>query len=278
MAPFADTGDISKENYTFLQNHVHETCGIVLDENKQYLLEARLLPIVRKENLRSINDLCALIRATSPGRISKEVVEAMTTNETLFFRDAVPFKVMRQHLIPALVEAKKNTSRRLSIWSAASSSGQEAYSLAMVLSEMGLDGWDIQIFGTDINEKMVERARAGVYVQIEVSRGLPAPQLVKYFDRQDLAWRVKDKLRKMVRFEQFDLRKSMKAFGPFDFVLCRNVLIYFDMETKRSILRGIEKTMPAGSHLLLGAAETTMNLSDAFERSTLEGASFYRKR
>ena len=278
MTALIDTGDISKENYSFLQQHVYKTCGIVLDENKQYLLEARLLPIVRKENLRSINDLCALIRATNAGRVSQEVVEAMTTNETLFFRDAIPFKVMRENLIPALVEQKKSSTRRLSFWSAASSSGQEAYSLAMMLCEMGLEGWDIQIFGTDINERMVERARAGVYVQIEVSRGLPATHLVKYFDRQDLEWKVKERLRRMVRFEPLDLRKPMRSLGPFDFVLCRNVLIYFDMDTKRGILREMEKTMPVGGHLLLGAAETTMNLSDAFERTTLEGASFYRKR
>jgi chemotaxis protein methyltransferase CheR len=272
-----DTGDITKDNYNFLQQHVYRTSGIVLDEGKRYLIEARLIPIVRKENLKSINDLCALIRATSTGRISTEVVEAMTTNETLFFRDIVPFKVLRNTLLPPLIEQRKN-SRKLSFWSAASSSGQEAYSLAMMLSEMGLQDWNIEILGTDLNERMVERARAGSFAQIEVSRGLPATHLVKYFERHDLEWRIKPAIKRMTRFEKFDLRQSMRLIDTCDFVLCRNVLIYFDMDTKRSILAEIAKTMNSGGYLLLGAAETTMNISDAFERHSIEGASFYKKK
>jgi chemotaxis protein methyltransferase CheR len=272
-----DAGEISRENYGFLQQYVYRTSGIVLDDNKHYLLEARLVPIVRKENLKTINDLCALIRATSGGRVSQEVVEAMTTNETLFFRDAIPFKVLRNDLLPPLIQARAY-SRKLAFWSAASSSGQEAYSLAMMLCEMGLQDWNIEIKATDLNEKMVERARLGSYAQIEVNRGLPATHLVKYFERHDLEWRVKEVLRRMVRFERFDLRQPMRQMGPFDFVLCRNVLIYFDVETKKGILSEIEKTMSSGGHLLLGAAETTMNLSDAFERDAFEGVSFYRKK
>jgi chemotaxis protein methyltransferase CheR len=272
-----EPSEISRENYGFLQQYVYRTSGIVLDENKHYLLEARLVPIVRRENLKTINDLCALIRATSGGRVSQEVVEAMTTNETLFFRDAIPFKVLRNSLLPPLIEARSK-SRKLTFWSAASSSGQEAYSLAMMLCEMGLQDWNIEIKGTDLNERMVERARLGSYAQIEVNRGLPATHLVKYFERHDLEWRVKEGLRRMVRFERFDLRQPMRQMGPFDFVLCRNVLIYFDVETKKRILSEIEKTMTPGGHLLLGAAETTMNLSDAFERDAFEGVSFYRKK
>jgi chemotaxis protein methyltransferase CheR len=272
-----DTADISRENYGFLQQYVYRTSGIVLDDNKHYLLEARLAPIVRRENLKTINDLCALIRATSGGRVSQEVVEAMTTNETLFFRDAIPFKVLRNQLLPPLIAARSET-RKLSFWSAASSSGQEAYSLAMMLCEMGLQDWNIEIRGTDLNERMVERARLGSYVQIEVNRGLPATHLVKYFERNGLEWRVKDNLRRMVRFERFDLRQPMGLMGPFDFVLCRNVLIYFDVETKKRILAEMAKTIVRGGHLLLGAAETTMNLSDAFERDAFEGVSFYKKK
>jgi chemotaxis protein methyltransferase CheR len=272
-----EAGEISRDNYAFLQQYVYRTSGIVLDENKHYLLEARLAPIIRKENLKTINDLCALIRATSGSRVSQEVVEAMTTNETLFFRDAIPFKVLRNSLLPPLIEERKS-SRKLTFWSAASSSGQEAYSLAMMLCEMGLQDWNIEIRGTDLNEKMVERARRGAYAQIEVNRGLPATHLVKYFERDGLEWRVKDVLRRMVRFEKFDLRQPMRQIGPFDFLLCRNVLIYFDVETKKTILAEMEKTMHHGAYLLLGAAETTMNLSDAFERNAFEGVSFYRKK
>ncbi len=272
-----NAGDITQENYNFLQQHVYRTSGIVLDDNKHYLLEARLIPIVRKENLRTINDLCALIRATSAGRVSQDVVEAMTTNETLFFRDIVPFKVLRSTLLPPLIEERK-VSRRISFWSAASSSGQEAYSVAMMLCEMGLQDWNIDILGTDLNEKMVERARHGAFAQIEVNRGLPATHLVKYFERHDLEWRVKPVLRRMVRFERFDLRHQMRMISACDFVLCRNVLIYFDMDTKRQILAEIAKNTASGGYLLLGAAETTMNLSDAFERNAIDGASFYRKK
>jgi chemotaxis protein methyltransferase CheR len=272
-----DAGAISQENYSFLQQHVYRTSGIVLDENKHYLLEARLVPIVRKENLKTINDLCALIRATSVGRISQEVVEAMTTNETLFFRDVAPFKVLRTTLLPSLIEQRRD-SKKLSFWSAASSSGQEAYSLAMMLCEMGLQDWNIEIYGTDLNEKMVERARKGTYAQIEVNRGLPATHLVKYFERHDLEWGVKQILRRFVRFEKFDLRQSMRMLGPFDFVLCRNVLIYFDVETKKQILQEMHRTLNPGGYLLLGAAETTMNLSDSFERASFEGVSFYRRK
>jgi len=277
MITTANAGDITQENYSFLQQHVYRTSGIVLDENKHYLLEARLIPIVRRENLKTINDLCALIRATRSGKVSQDVVEAMTTNETLFFRDMVPFKVLRSTLLPSLVVARKAT-RRISFWSAASSSGQEAYSLAMMLCEMGLEDWNVDILGTDLNEKMVERACRGSFAQIEVNRGLPATHLVKYFDRHDLEWHVKPILRRMVRFEKFDLRDSMRSMSSCDFVLCRNVLIYFDMETKRQILREIAKTLAPGGYLLLGAAETTMNLSDDFERNAIEGASFYRKK
>jgi chemotaxis protein methyltransferase CheR len=272
-----DAGDITQDNYSFLQQHVYRTSGIVLDENKHYLVEARLIPIVRKENLSTINDLCALIRATSSGRVSQDVVEAMTTNETLFFRDVLPFNVMRSTLLPPLIEVRRQ-SKKLSFWSAASSSGQEAYSLAMLLCEMGLQDWNIDIVGTDLNERMVERARRGAFVQIEMNRGLPATHLVKYFERHDLEWQVKKILRRMVRFEKFDLRQPMRMVNSYDFVLCRNVLIYFDMDTKRSILKEMAKTINPGGYLLLGAAETTMNLSDAFERNAIEGASFYRKK
>ena len=272
-----NAGEITQDNYSFLQQHVYRTSGIVLDDNKHYLIEARLIPIVRKENLRTINDLCALIRATSAGRVSQDVVEAMTTNETLFFRDIVPFKVLRSTILPPRIEERKAT-RRLSFWSAASSSGQEAYSIAMMLCEMGLQDWNIEILGTDLNEKMVERARHGAFAQIEVNRGLPATHLVKYFERHDLEWRVKPILRKMCRFERFDLRHSMRMISNCDFVFCRNVLIYFDMDTKRQILAEIARIMAPGGYLLLGAAETTMNLSEAFERQAIDGASFYKKK
>lgn len=272
-----ETSEISAENYTYLQQQVYRSSGIVLDESKRYLLETRLMPIVRRENLKTINDLCALLRATSKPKINQEIMEAMTTNETFFFRDMVPFKILKEKILPALIEERKFL-RQLSIWSAAASSGQEAYSLIMMLLEMGLKDWKIDILGTDIAEKVLERARTGKYVQIEVNRGLPAPYLIKYFTRQGMEWQVKDELRRMVRFQQFDLRQSMKALGPFDIVLCRNVLIYFDIETKKKILQQIEGTLRRGGSLILGAAETTMNLNVSLERQVVDGGAFYVKK
>lgn len=277
ITPNQSCGEISNDNYTFLQREVYKNSGIVLDETKQYLLEARLIPIVRRENLQTINDLCALMRATNRSAIIKEVTEAMTTNETLFFRDSAPFDALRQTVLPALIE-KKKSSRTLRFWSAASSSGQEAYSIAMMLLEMNLTGWTYEIVGTDLSDKMVERAKTGKYMQIEVNRGLPAPYLVKYFTRQGLEWEIKDAIRRMVSFRQFDLRQPMRSLGTFDFVFCRNVLIYFDMETKREILKNVEGTLLPGGSLVLGAAETVMNLSTAFDRKPINGATFYVKR
>lgn len=269
--------EISGENYAYLQSEIYRSSGIVLDESKRYLLEARLTPIVRRENLKTINDLCALARATTRPGIAQEITEAMTTNETFFFRDLIPFKILRETILPALIEQRK-AIRQLSIWSAAASSGQEAYSLAMMLMELKLHDWKIEIFGTDLAEKVLERARIGKYVQIEVNRGLPAPYLVKYFNRTGLEWQVKDELRRMVTFRQFDLRQPMTGFGPFDVVLCRNVLIYFDTDTKKKILKQIEGTLRRGGSLMLGAAETTMNLDCVLERKVVDGGPYYVKK
>ncbi len=269
--------EISSENYAYLQQQIYRSSGIVLDDSKRYLLEARLTPIVRKQNLKSINDLCSLLRATSQPSIAREITEAMTTNETLFFRDSTPFTLLREKIIPALIEQRK-LSRQFSIWSAAASSGQEAYSIAMTILEMGLKDWKIDILGTDLAEKVLDRARAGKYIQIEVNRGLPAAYLVKYFNRQGLEWQIKDEVRRMVRFQQFDLRQPMNGLGPFDIVFCRNVLIYFDLETKKSILRQIEGTLRYGGSLLLGAAETTMNLNTSMDRQTIDAGTFYVKK
>jgi chemotaxis protein methyltransferase CheR len=266
---------ISRDNYAFLQEHVYRTSGIVLDDNKHYLLEARLLPIVRREDLSTLNDLCALLRVSGSGRVYQEVRDAMTTNETLFFRDAVPFKAMREVLLPELLA---KGPRRLTFWSAAASSGQEAYSLAMMLLDMGIKACDIDILATDISDKVLEQAKSGRYSQTEVGRGLPAQQLVRYFQRDKAEWQIKDELRRLVRFQPFDLRDRMTSLGRFDFVLCRNVLIYFDIDTKKQILREMECTLNRGGFLLLGAAETTLNLTDAFDRRAIESVSFYQKR
>jgi chemotaxis protein methyltransferase CheR len=269
--------EIFPENYRFLQEHVRAQVGIVLEDNKHYLFESRLAPLVKQHGLGSINDLCTLLRGKRDVELAHQVVEAMTTNETYFFRDPAQYEVIRTVLLPRLKEERKDT-RNLRFWSAASSTGQEAYTLAMLLLENGLQDWNLQILGTDFSAKVVERARSGIYQQIEVNRGLPSTLLVKYFRRAGLDWQLSDTVRRMVRFETIDLRKSMRTLGPFDLVFCRNVMIYFDNETKRNIMKEIHSTLFRGGWLLLGGAETAVNLEDRFERQAVGNVSVYAAR
>jgi chemotaxis protein methyltransferase CheR len=266
---------ITTDNYQFLQSNVYRESGIVLDETKLYLMEARLGPILIDQRLRSLDDLCALLKATAQKTLWQKVVEAMTTNETLFFRDVAAFNALQNEVLPKLVEQRAST-RRLTIWSAAASSGQEAYSLAMMLLEMGLSGWELRVVGTDLNHQVLERARTGRYLQIEVNRGLPAKYLVKYFRREGLDWQLSDQVRSMVKFAPFDLRHNMAALGTFDIVLCRNVLIYFDIETKQKIIGGIRQVLCPGGLLLLGCAESLLNMSTGFEKVVYGAATFYQ--
>ncbi len=269
--------EITAESYAFLQQHIYRESGIVLEPGKQYLLEARLGPIVRRQGLTSINDLIALLRATGNEALRREVVEAMTTNETQFFRDPAQYQALRTTVLPELIE-RRLPVRRLSFWSAAASTGQEAYSLAMMLREMGLADWDLRILGTDLAESVLQRARAGRYSQLEINRGLPAAYLVKYFTRHGLEWQLRDEIRRMVRFEHHDLRYGVNHLGSFEVVFCRNVLIYFDTETKKKILRQIHRSLAAGGWLLLGAVETVLDLEDLFERRRIGQATLYQAR
>ncbi len=266
--------EIALDNYRFLQRHVYTQSGIVLEDDKHYLFESRLAPIVRQHGLTSINDLCALIIATRQPEVGRQVVEAMTTNETYFFRDPAHYDAIRSILLPRLRQERQD-SRKLRFWSAASSTGQEAYSLAMTLLEEKFGDWSIQILGTDFSSPVVERARSGIYQQIEVNRGLPAALLVKHFRRSGVEWRLSDELRRMVRFETIDLRNSMRALGPFDLVFCRNVMIYFDAETKAKIMKEIHGTLFRGGWLLLGGAETAFGVDEWFEKRSIGNATVY---
>ena len=274
MASQSTITEILPENYRFLQAHIYSQVGIVLEDNKHYLFESRLAPIVKQFSLGSINALCDLLLAKRNPEIGKQVVEAMTTNETYFFRDPAQYEAIRTVLLPALKEERQAT-RKMRFWSAASSTGQEAYSLGMMLHEEGLKDWNIQILGTDFASKVVERARAGVYQQIEVNRGLPASLLVKYFRRSGLEWQLSEPVRRMASFDTIDLRKSMRTLGPFDLVFCRNVMIYFDNETKRKIMKELHSTMFRGGWLLLGGAETAFGLDEWFDRKAIGNVTVY---
>ncbi|MEO5922297.1 MAG: protein-glutamate O-methyltransferase CheR [Bryobacteraceae bacterium] len=264
---------LDTESYGFLRDYIHRQSGILLDNDKHYLLEARLMPVVEELHLPSLIALCQALKQ-SEAPLRKKVVEAMTTHETLFFRDSTPFDAMRKELLPQLALARQ-TTRRLKIWCAAASSGQEPYSLAMLLLEAGFADWNIEILGTDLSEQVLNRAREGRYLQLEVNRGLPAQYLVKYFQREGLEWRIKDNIRRMVRFEQGDLRQTPRGSG-YDFVFCRNVLIYFDIPTKKQILERLRASLTPGGYLALGSAESTLGLDEVFQRVVIGNARFYQ--
>ena len=274
MATQASTESINPKNYKFLQEHVYSHAGLVLEEDKQYLFESRLAPIMRRLGLGSIEDLCALIQSARQPEVGHQVVEAMTTNETYFFRDPSHYDAIRTVLLPRLMEERRDT-KKLRFWSAASSTGQEAYSLAMLLAEAGLSDWNIHILGTDFSSKVIERAQSGTYQQIEINRGLPATLLIKYFHRSGTDWHLSEAVRRMVSFETIDLRKSMRALGPFDLVFCRNVMIYFDAMTKMAILRELHGTLNRGGWLLLGGAETAFKVEEYFDKLTVGKATVY---
>ncbi len=266
--------EIRADHYRFLQEHVYAQSGIVLEGDKHYLFECRLAPIVRQMGLGSINDLCALLMATRAPEVGRQVVEAMTTNETYFFRDPAHYDAIRKVLLPRLRQDRGDV-KKLRFWSAASSTGQEAYSLAMALLEDGFGDWNVQIQGTDFSSAVLDRAREGKYQQIEVNRGLPASLLVKHFRRVGVDWQISETLRRMARFDSIDLRANMRALGPFDLVFCRNVMIYFDAETKRKILKEIHGTLFRGGWLLLGGAETAFGIDEWFDKQSIEGATVY---
>jgi len=255
------------EDFELFSTLVRQRSGLVLTPEKAYLLESRLVPVARKHSLKSLEDLAQSLRAKRDEALMFDITEAMTTNESFFFRDTKPFTSFQKLLLPRLLAARAGT-KQIRIWSAASSSGQEAYSLAMVCAEEAakLQGWKVEIIGTDLSREMVTRAKSGIYSQFEVQRGLPVTHLVKYF--QQIAgdkWQVKDSLRQMVQFREGNLLTDLGISGSFDVVFCRNVLIYFDMPTKTRVLGTISGLVPTDGYLLLGGAETVLGVSDKFK-------------
>ena len=243
-----------------------EKAGIVLGPDKAYLVETRLVPVARKHGFAGLDGLANAMRGAPPQPLLHDFLDALTTNETFFFRDTKPFDEFRRHVLPALIKERAGT-KQLRIWSAACSTGQEAYSLAMILTEEAakLHGWRIEIIGTDISTEAVGKARAGVYSQFEVQRGMPIQMLVKYFQQDGDKWQVAPALKQMAQFREFNLLNDPAVFGRFDVVFCRNVLIYFDMKTKAAVLGRIAKIMAPDGTLFLGGAETVLGVSDRFE-------------
>jgi chemotaxis protein methyltransferase CheR len=254
-------------DYDYVRKLLRERSGLVLSADKQYLVESRLLPVARRAGMAGLTELVQELRKGSKvERLVIEVVEAMTTNESFFFRDKVPFEQFRNAIMPELL-ATRAASRRIRIWCAAASTGQEPYSLAMSLKEMAnaISGWRIEIVATDLSNEVLEKARAGIYSQFEVQRGLPIQFLVKYFSQIGDTWQIAPDIRAMVQFRPLNLLADFSHLGTFDVVFCRNVLIYFDQETKTSVLDRIARVVDRNGYLSLGAAETVVGLTDAFK-------------
>jgi chemotaxis protein methyltransferase CheR len=257
---------ISSTDYEFLQRFLKERSGLVLGEDKHYLLETRLLPLVRKFELGSLGQLVARLREPGGGAVQGAVVDAMTTNESFFFRDKTPFEAFTALMLPQLLRAR-SPAQPIRIWCAAASTGQEPYSLAMLLRENAakVAGRRVEIVATDLSGEVLERARSGIYTQFEVQRGLPVQLLMKYFSKDGETWQLSPDIRKMVDFRHANLLKSFTALGMFDIVYCRNVLIYFDAATKTDVLDRIGKVLRSDGYLVLGGAETVVGLTDAYK-------------
>lgn len=253
------------EDFDFVARLLKDRSGLVLTRDKAYLLESRLMPVARKRGLKGLDDLVQGLRAKDDALV-REITEAMTTNESFFFRDAKPFDQFRDMVLPYMLQARA-VKKSLRIWCAAASSGQEPYSLAMLLKEQAarLSGWKLEIVGTDISREILEKARAGVYSQFEVQRGLPIQFLVKYFKKRDEVWQIDPAIRAMVQYKEWNLLGDLRQLGQFDVVFCRNVLIYFDQPTKTSVLDSISRLMTEDGVLYLGGAETVLGISERFK-------------
>lgn len=252
-------------DYEFLRKLLRERSGLDLSVDKQYLVESRLIPLARRGGLNGIAELVQKIKSGSEA-LTSEVVEAMTTNETFFFRDKIPYDNLREAVLPALLQARASR-RSLRIWSAASSTGQEPYSIAMCLKEYGaaLAGWRIEILATDLSQAVLEKSKAGIFSQFEVQRGLPIQLLVKYFAQVGDLWQLNADIRGMVQHRQLNLLQDFSHLGTFDVIFCRNVMIYFDQDTKAGILERFTKVIEPDGVLALGAAESVVGISDAFK-------------
>ncbi|MBC2607168.1 CheR family methyltransferase [Pelagicoccus albus] len=255
---------LSPSQFDYVSTLAKSRAAIVLQTGKEYLVESRLSPLAREKGFDSLGAMIDSMTSTRGyGDIHKSVVEALTTNETLFFRDLHPFEAMEKKLIPEIM-ARRATERRIDIWSGASSTGQEAYSIAMMLREKfpELRNWKVKIIGTDLCSKALEKANRGVYNQMEVNRGLPMPLLVKYFSKVDEGWELKPEMKQMTEFRKMNLIEHWPNLPKFDIVLMRNVLIYFDIETRRKILAGIRGVLNRDGAMFLGASETTFNVDE----------------
>jgi len=252
--------------FDYLKTFLKTRSGLVLSNDKQYLVESRLLPIARSSKLETLSAVIQELKRGGNRALETDVVEAMTTNESFFFRDKTPFDHFKDTMLPALLDSR-SARKQLKIWCAAASTGQEPYSLAICLKEEAakMSGWRTRILGTDLSQEVLEKAKTGLYSQFEVQRGLPIQLLIKYFEQKGDMWQINAGMRAMIEWKKLNLLESFNHLGEFDIIFCRNVLIYFDQATKSEILGRLAKSMPDDGFLVLGAAETVVGLTDAFK-------------
>lgn len=267
---------MNPEDFSYLRDLVLRDAAIVLDTGKEYLATSRLEPVAREAGLEGIPGLVRALRTNPSGRLREQVIDAMTTNETLWFRDAHPFETLQTSIIPELAKARQAT-RTLDIWCAAASTGQEPYTLAMIVKDMPqLAGWRVRILGTDISPTALEKARAGKYTQMEMGRGLPAKYMVKNFTRVGVDWQINPDIRAMVDFKLFNLANLWPPMGQFDLIFIRNVLIYFSADTKTQIINKAEGLLRPDGYLFLGSTESLLNTPTKLERVQLNKTTCYR--
>lgn len=270
---------LSAADFGYIQRLVLERAAIVIEDDKRYLVESRLHGMAARSGFESVAHLIDRLRGDNTDALRRKVVDAMTTNETSFFRDVTPFEALKLAVLPALHRLRAS-QRRLSVWSAACSTGQEPFSVAMVFREQSSlwTDWNVEILASDLSSEALDRAKQGRFTQFEVNRGLPAALLVKYFTKHGIEWHIKDEVREMVQFQGMNLIDAWPALPPMDVILLRNVLIYFNVETKKQILARVRRVLRPDGFLFLGGAETTINLDDAFERVAFDRGSCYRLR
>ena len=268
---------MTDQDFDFIRNLLKERSAIVLEPGKEYLVEVRLTPLVKQMNLTSISELVGQLRTQSNNVMYARIVEAMVTTETSFFRDHNPFEALRKTILPHLIDSRR-PERSLTIWSAACSTGQEPYSLALLIREHfpELADWHVTILASDLSREVLTRAQEGRYNQSEINRGMSAALLVKHFEQHGTTWEVRPEVRRMVKFQEINLARSWPFMPRMDLVLLRNVMIYFDVESKKSILDRIARLLKPDGYLLLGSAETTLNLVDSFRRLDHLKSGFYQ--
>ena len=270
---------IDADDFAYVRTLCRDRSGIVLEEGKEYLVEARLTPVAAQAGYVSLHDLITQLRHPSSQALQRQVVEALAIHETQFFRDGHPFDTLKAAILPELI-AKRAASRQLNLWCAAASSGQEPYSVAMLLVEHfpHLADWRVQLIASDISDTVVAQAQQGNYSQVEVMRGLPASLLEKHFHRQGGNWRISEQIRRQVAFQTINLIHAWPPLPPMDIILLRNVLIYFEVDTRKSILARVRQLLKPDGYLFLGSAETTINVDSAFEKVQFDKTVCYQLR